>query len=61
MGTKEKECLEENKYIAAKDLADDLFRFVEEYYCGKAERCAGGFTLCDINGKTYEVLVKERA
>ena len=49
-----------NEYITADDLADDLFRFVKEYYCGRAEKRGCGFTLADINGKTYEVSVKER-
>lgn len=61
MDTKERGRSDENKYMTANDLADDLFRFVEEFYCGTVEKLECGFALCDLNGKVYEVSVKERA
>ncbi len=61
MNTKEREYTEADRYITAGDLTDDLARFVEEYYCGRVQRCDGGFILTDLNGKTYEVSVKTGA
>ncbi len=61
MDTKECFCFDEDRYITAADLADDLFGYVGEYYCGQVKKCTGGFILTDINGKVYEVSVKERA
>ena len=49
------------KFISCGDLADDLFGYVREFYCGDVKKCKNGFVLCDINGKKYEVRVNEIA
>lgn len=38
-----------------------MFGYVEEYYCGEVKKTKKGFVLCDINGKKYEVSVREIA
>ena len=59
MSTKEYAVSEDEKYITRQDLADDLFLYVKEYYCGAVQKCEGGFVLRDINGKSYRVSVAE--
>lgn len=60
MEAKERE-KSESGYITAEDLADDLYGYVKEFYCGAAERRQGGFVLRDVNGREYEVSVREKA
>lgn len=61
MSTKVQNGSEREKFISCADLADDMFGYVEEYYCGEVKKTKKGFVLCDINGKKYEVSVREIA
>ena len=61
MSTKVQSHSDTGKFISCGDLADDLFGYVRELYCGDVKKRKSGLVLCDINGKKYEVRVNEIA